>query len=378
MSWFYFSYFTIYSAMNLVVFLRLRPLLPTFRGRWAAVLAFIALVVMAQVFARMAERAGHHPLAWSWAALGYWWMGFCSLCFMTALLSWLLQGGLALARAWTPLDVPAASPRLFAGLALAAALGLTAFGAWEAGHPQIERLALTTDKLPPGRDRLVIVQVSDVHLSILTRQVRLAALTALVAAQKPDLVVSTGDMIDGTLFEHEDLAGSWSALNPPLGKYAITGNHEFYVGVDNAMEYLARCGFTVLRGQTARPGGLLNLAGVDDPTFPGFREQEARALDDRDSSLYTILLKHRPSVEPSSLGRFDLQLSGHTHRGQIFPFNYVTGAVYPMQEGLYRLPSGSSLYTSRGSGTWGPPLRIGSPPEVTVVEIKRREDPATK
>jgi predicted MPP superfamily phosphohydrolase len=300
------------------------------------------------------------------------------LCFLTALLSWLLQGGLAGLRAWTPLGLPVAPPRLFAGLALAAALGLTAFGAWEAAHPRIERLVMQTDKLPPGRDRLVVVQVSDVHLSILTRQVRLAALTELVAAQQPDLVVSTGDMVDGTLFEQEDLAGSWAALRPPLGMYAVTGNHEFYVGVDNALAYLARCGFTVLRGQCPQPGGQLNLAGADDPTFPGSREQEVRALDGRDPSLYTILLKHRPAVEPSSLGRFDLQLSGHTHRGQIFPFNYVTGAVYPMQEGLYRLASGSSLYTSRGSGTWGPPLRIGAPPEVTVIEITRSSPGATR
>lgn len=371
MNWFYLSYFTIYSAMNLVVFLRLRPLLPPFCGRWAAVLFFIVLVVMAQVFARLAERAGHHALAWSWAALGYWWMGFCSLCFMTALLTWLIQGGLALARAWTPLEAPAASPRLFAGLALAVALALTAFGAWEAATPRVERLELATDKLPSGRESLVVVQVSDVHLSILTRKTRLAALTELIAVQKPDLIVSTGDMIDGTLFEQQDLAGSWAALDPPLGKYAVTGNHEFYVGADNALEYLARCGFTVLRGQCARPGGLLNLAGADDPTFPGARQQEAKALDERDPGLYTILLKHRPAADPDSLGRFDLQLSGHTHRGQIFPFNFVTGAVYPMQEGLHRLSGGSNLYTSRGSGTWGPPLRLGAPSEVTVIEIRR-------
>lgn len=89
--------------------------------------------------------------------------------------------------------------------------------------------------------------------------------------------------------------------------------------------------------------------------------------------LFTLLLKHRPTAEADSLGRFDLQLSGHTHRGQIFPFNYVTGAIYPMQEGLYRLAGGSARYTSRGTGTWGPPMRIAAPPEVTIIHLTRQE-----
>ncbi len=87
--------------------------------------------------------------------------------------------------------------------------------------------------------------------------------------------------------------------------------------------------------------------------------------------IFTLVLKHRPTVEAASLGRFDLQLSGHTHRGQVYPFNYVTGAIYPMQEGLYHLAAGSALYTSRGTGTWGPPMRIAAPPEVTIIELVR-------
>jgi len=136
------------------------------------------------------------------------------------------------------------------------------------------------------------------------------------------------------------------------------------VGVQNARTYLDRYGFTVLYGQYLRSGGLINLAEA--------RKQEARGLDERDSGLYTMSFKHRPTEETVSLGRFEFQLSGHTHRGHIFPFNYVTGAVYPMQDGLYHLEDGSSpLYISRGSGTWGSPLRIGAPPEVTVIELRR-------
>ncbi len=372
MSWFYLSFFAIYSAMHAALYLRLRPLLPAFRGRWAVALLFAALMVLAPFFARLSEREGHHALAWTWAVVAYWWMGLCALGFLNALLSWLVQGGLTLLKAWTPLAVPDLGPRFFAAAVLTLTLALTAFGAWEAGSPRLERLAMTTDKLPAGRERVVVALVSDVHLSIMTTQRRLRALVELVAAQHPDLVVSSGDMIDGTLFQQDDLAALWAALKPPLGKFAVTGNHEFYIGLDTALAYLDRCGFTVLRGQAVSPGGVLALAGVDDPAFPGARAEEARALDAVSPGLYTILLKHRPSVEAASLGRLDLQLSGHTHGGQVFPFNYVTGAVYPMQEGLYRLGKGTSLYTSRGSGTWGPPLRIGSPPEVTVIEIKRQ------
>jgi hypothetical protein len=157
-------------------------------------------------------------------------------------------------------------------------------------------------------------------------------------------------------------------IRPRLGKYAVTGNHEFYAGLAQALETIERSGFRVLRGEGVTLDGVVNIVGVDDPTG-GNTIDEASLLGSIQNGIFTLYLKHRPEVLEESCGLFDLQLSGHAHRGQIFPFRFLTGMVYPMQNGLYDLASGSKLYTSRGSGTWGPPIRVLSPPEITIIEL---------
>ncbi|MEZ4484078.1 MAG: hypothetical protein R2864_05610 [Syntrophotaleaceae bacterium] len=113
---------------------------------------------------------------------------------------------------------------------------------------------------------------------------------------------------------------------------------------------------------------IVTLVGVDDPTG-GQHPHEAQLLAQNRQGLFTLLLKHRLRIDPKAAGLFDLQLSGHAHRGQIFPFNLLTALEYPLQDGLHDLPAGGWLYTSRGTGSWGPPMRIFSPPEITLFEI---------
>jgi predicted MPP superfamily phosphohydrolase len=148
----------------------------------------------------------------------------------------------------------------------------------------------------------------------------------------------------------------------------VTGNHEYYAGLDQSLAFLERSGFRLLRGETVTVGDRITLAGVDDPTG-GSAPDEAALLKKEPRTRFTVLLKHRPRVNSEAVSLFDLQLSGHAHRGQIFPFNLLTGLEYPMQNGLYELPGNGYLYTSRGTGTWGPPMRILSPPEMTLFEI---------
>ena len=147
----------------------------------------------------------------------------------------------------------------------------------------------------------------------------------------------------------------------------MVGNHEVYAGRDNSLEYLRSAGFRVLTNELVEINGL-RIAGVPDPAW-GDRQDEALVLGTADPGDTTLFLKHRPWVEAAALGRFTLQLSGHAHRGQLFPFNLLTGLAYPMQDGLYRLEQGSWLYTSRGTGSWGPPMRLFSPPEITLIEL---------
>jgi hypothetical protein len=222
-------------------------------------------------------------------------------------------------------------------------------------------------------NRLRIVQISDVHLGLIVREDRLRTIINVVKELQPDILVSTGDLVDGQINELDGLSDLFKEINPVFGKFAITGNHEFYAGLDQAIAFTEKAGFTLLRGKAVNINGVINIAGVDDRTAERYGLyadiNEAKLLSGLDQEVFTLLLKHRPRVHEGSTGLFDLQLSGHTHKGQIFPFSLVTAMYFPMDSGFINLPARSSLYVSRGTGTWGPPMRFLSPPEITVFDI---------
>jgi predicted MPP superfamily phosphohydrolase len=155
-----------------------------------------------------------------------------------------------------------------------------------------------------------------------------------------------------------------------LGAYAVTGNHEYYAGLEHSLRFLRNAGFTVLRGEAARAGGII-LVGVDDPTAMSSGQSTildtGKALASVSANNFVVLLKHQPVVDSDT--KFDLQLSGHTHGGQIFPFVYLTRLRYRVHTGLTELADGRLLYVSRGVGTWGPPIRLFAPPEITLITI---------
>jgi hypothetical protein len=191
------------------------------------------------------------------------------------------------------------------------------------------------------------------------------------------MLVSTGDLVDGQINSLEGLADMIKEINPRYGKFAVLGNHEYYAGLKQAIAFKKAAGFTLLRGEGISIDGIINLIGVDDPAakyFNGYDESmEKHLLASFPRERFTILLKHRPLINKDSLGLFDLQLSGHVHKGQIFPFSLLTKIYYPKDAGLLRA-NGGMLYVSRGSGTWGPPIRFLAPPEVTVIDIVRDDD----
>ncbi|MEF9427316.1 MAG: hypothetical protein L0956_09160 [Candidatus Mariimomonas ferrooxydans] len=174
------------------------------------------------------------------------------------------------------------------------------------------------------------------------------------------------------------LAELFNKINLKYGKFAVTGNHEFYAGIDNSLDFTKRAGFKVIRGEGLTVSGLINIAGVDDPAGKNYNlfkdVSEKKLLSGLPREKFTLLLKHRPTTDKSSSGLFDLQLSGHTHKGQIFPFSFITRLYYPVHTGSSKLTDNSFLYVSRGSGTWGPPIRFLSPPEVTVIELVYHEN----
>jgi predicted MPP superfamily phosphohydrolase len=263
-------------------------------------------------------------------------------------------------------------PALYTILAIITAA--TVWGFVEGRGLRVEKVSIATPKMAAASSPIKIAQVSDIHFGLMEHGRRMDQIANILEHEKPDLLVATGDILDGTAMHVNDLSARFRAINPPLGKYAVTGNHEYYVKLHNSLPFLADSGFRILRGEGLM-AGLIHIAGVDDPAGKHSRQasytDEGKALAmNRTGDPFTILLKHQPNIDPASIGRFDLQLSGHTHKGQIYPFNYVVKLRHRYIAGLYNLAGGSMIYTSRGTGTWGPPLRLFAPAEVTIFTIE--------
>jgi predicted MPP superfamily phosphohydrolase len=267
------------------------------------------------------------------------------------------------------------SPRTSFLASLGLALAICAYGYFEAANIGVEKVTIETSKLPVGTDRLTIVQISDVHLGLINRSGRLERILALVRAAKPDIFISTGDLVDAEINHLTGLSALLRGVTSTYGNFAVTGNHEYYAGLARALAFTRESGFTILRNEAA-VAGPITIAGVDDRTAVqlGLEDpvSEKELLGKLPRDRFTIFLKHQPRIEQSTIGLFDLQMSGHTHKGQIFPFTLLTKLTFPMIAGDYDLGKGSLLHVNRGTGTWGPPVRFLAPPEITVYELVRR------
>ena len=253
--------------------------------------------------------------------------------------------------------------------------GIIFYGKIEASRIIVETITLHTDKLPQGINSLRVVQVSDIHFSNINGLRFAKKIYEIVNSLNPDILVSTGDLIEKGLHQKEVVADELRKLQARYGKYAVPGNHEFYYGIQEASEFTESAGFRMLRNETVFAGDLIHITGIDDrgPNWAG--EESAgieRKILDQDPYNFTMLLKHQPKVNDKSAELFDLQLSGHTHKGQVFPFSLVTSFFYSFHSGLYKVRENSYIYVSRGAGVWGPPIRFLSRPEITVFDLERR------
>jgi predicted MPP superfamily phosphohydrolase len=373
------TFFTIYGGTHAYVFLKTKAALQFGLRAGVPLGAFMLAMVLAPVIVRVAENQGLELTARVMSYVGYVWLGLLFMFFSASLAVDAVRGVLYLAGLAARSDLLALMPSARAVFfsVLAYSLVASGYGYFEARNIRVERLRIESPKL---KEDMKIVQISDVHLGLVVRGERLAMILDKVRAEEPDVLVSTGDLVDGQINSLPGLAETLDGIRPRYGKYAVTGNHEFYAGLRQALAFTERAGFRVLRGEAVAVGGAVNIAGVDDHADNRFRDSktvpEAEVLSDLPRDRFTVLLKHRPLAEKGSQGLFDLQLSGHTHSGQLFPFRWLTRLFYPYVSGLHGLPGGSKIYISRGSGTWGPPVRFLSPPEVTVIELLRPVDTA--
>jgi predicted MPP superfamily phosphohydrolase len=281
-------------------------------------------------------------------------------------------------------DVIAPSRRLFLARSLAVTAGAVALGAAGTGayfansSPVVRRVPITLAGLDPALDGLRIVTFSDGHLSATYGGRRFERLVELVNEQRPDVVAIVGDLVDGDVSELREEVAPLADLVSEQGVFFVTGNHEYFVDTNAWLRHLPTLGVDVLRNERVairRGAASFDLAGIDDRTaatsgVPGHGADLDAALDGRDDATPVVLLAHQPMmVEQSRAARVDLQLSGHTHGGQLWPFDYAIRLDQPAVEGLSR-HGDTQLYVTSGAGYWGPPMRVGARPEVTVVELR--------
>jgi len=365
---------------------------------WRRGLTVLFVLLAASIPAGMfASRLLSRPLPKAVPMAVFAWMGVSFLLF-SALLAvdlarWLATGASWLEAALRHRPEAPADPgrRLFVARAVAGGAVLAAGAASlqglrsAAGPPEITEVPVELERLPRALSGLTIAQISDLHVgpTIGAREVR--RVVEETNALRPDVVAVTGDLVDGTVAELREAVSELARLQARYGVYFVTGNHEYYTrdGVEAWLAELRRLGMRVLRNERVRvgdpgPGGAsIDLAGLDDWRSRGMAAGHApdlpAALAGRDPDRALVLLEHQPHGVPEAVrSGVELQLSGHTHGGQIFPFSLLVSAVYRYPKGLHRFEEegrSGHVFVSRGTGFWGPPMRLLNPPEIAKIVL---------
>ncbi|GAA2844881.1 membrane protein [Actinoplanes cyaneus] len=258
---------------------------------------------------------------------------------------------------------------IFAGLTAA---GVTGYGVRTAtSAPRIDRVRIPIAKLPRAMDGTRLAVVSDIHLGPLTGIGHAQRITRVINSVNADVVCVVGDLVDGTVAELGRLAEPLRGIESRRGAYFVTGNHEYYSGFEPWIGEVTELGMRPLRNERVEIDGL-DLAGVNDlgGDQHGDPADFGKALGDRDRSRPVVLMAHQPlAAKDAAPYGVDLQVSGHTHGGQMAPFNLLVTLQQPVVSGFGRV-DGVPVYVTNGAGFWGPPVRVGAPPQVTVVELR--------
>ncbi|WP_215448647.1 metallophosphoesterase [Streptomyces sp. ATCC 21386] len=265
--------------------------------------------------------------------------------------------------------------RVVGGAVAAAAVGTVGYGTYGVVRgPKLKRVTVPLAKLPRAAHGFRIAVVSDIHLSPMLGRGFAQKVVDTINSTQPDLIAVVGDLVDGDVADLGPAAAPLAGLKARHGSYFVTGNHEYISGAEQWVDEVRRLGLTPLENARRELpyldlAGVNDIAGEDEGQGPDF----AKALGDRDTSRAVVLMAHQPvQIHDAVDHGVDLQLSGHTHGGQMWPMTYVAQAANPTLAGLERYGD-TQLYVTRGAGAWGPPVRVGAPSDITVVELASKQ-----
>jgi predicted MPP superfamily phosphohydrolase len=377
---FFSIFFTLLGLLSFYVFIRGLQAIPQnscIRTPYIAVYWIIALsfiggrLLEGRVPAVLAD-----PLIW----IGSIWLAALLYFFMTVVLLDLLR----LANHFIPFFPAAITANYARSKFLCASgvfglVGLCLLGGYiNAVIPQIKKLELTVPKKSGTMQSLNIVAASDIHMGVLVGRARLDRIVNIINSQNPDIVLLPGDIVDEDLAPviKQNLGEAIKNIRSRFGTYAATGNHEYIGGVEEACAYLTNHGVRVLRDESIKIGDSFYLVGREDRSIGRFSGKRRKGLNELmtqvDKNYPVILMDHQPFGLEEAVGQhISLQLSGHTHYGQLWPLNYIVKSIYELAWGYKRIGD-THFYVSAGVGTWGPPLRIGNHPEIVTIRLNFR------
>lgn len=366
----------IYSAVNYYIYHRAMQALPVESGikswfRWVFI-----FVAASYVLGRFLERAHQSAFSDVLVWIGSFWLAAMFYFLLSVILIDLIRVSNHfigfLPGSW---QTPKATTNVM-GITLFVVLTTAFIGYLNAISPVYTRLNLDIDKQANGLEELNIAMVSDIHMGTIIGPKRMTKLVDSINQLNPDIILLAGDIVDEDLAPviRQNLGESLLRLKAPLGVYGITGNHEYIGGAEPAVKYLQEHGIVVLRDTLIKIADAFYIVGREDRDKPRFtgksRLTVGKLLESANKALPVILLDHQPfDLQNAAAAGVDLQLSGHTHDGQIWPLNYITQAIYEVSSG-YKKKGNSHFYVSPGFGGWGPPVRIGNRPEIVNIRLK--------
>lgn len=365
-------FFSVYGLLNYYIFIRGWQTFPHESGLRTAYVVIFLLLALAFIGGRFLERAWLSPLSETLVWVGSFWLA-AMLYFILAIVALdllrLVNHFFPIFPAFVTADYERAK-EVTAIVVIVVVTVLLAVGHFNALLPVTRSLALAIPKHVDGERKLTIAAVSDIHLGTVIGRSRFDGIVERINALNPDVILLPGDIMDEDLAPviRENLGERLRAFRSRYGTFAVTGNHEYIGGVEAAVAYMKEHGVTVLRDELhVLPNGVI-LAGREDRSLMqmanGQRKSLKELLAGLDSTHPVILMDHQPfHLEEAEQNGVDLQLSGHTHHGQLWPLNYVTKAIYEVSMG-YKKKGNTHFYVSGGVGSWGPPVRIGNHPEV--------------